>query len=172
MAKWEYKCIPLDRRGTKEDFSFSWTYGPWEVAIDQGGKKPLTVGLDELGRQGWELAGVLPSDLWSEGTRTPNTSHGVRTISCTLVFKRPADEQTTRSSAPSASAATSTAAPATQASPAPPASTPTTPTPTNSTETPAPATREGPAPGAPATATPATPNAPSPATKAPSDSPA
>ncbi len=88
MAKWEYKCVPLERAGTKEDFGYGWTYSPWDIGNTQTVKKPLDAGLQELGRDGWELAGVVPSDLWSEGTRTPNTSHGVRTIACTLIFKR------------------------------------------------------------------------------------
>lgn len=92
MTKWEYKSVPLDRTGTKEDFGFSWTYSPWEIGTLPGGKRPLQAGLQELGGEGWELAGVLPNDLWAEGTRTPNASHGVRTISCTLLFKRPLDE--------------------------------------------------------------------------------
>jgi hypothetical protein len=122
MTKWEYKCVPLDRKGTKEDFGFSWTYSPWEIGTEQGGKQPLPAGLKELGNQGWELAGVVPSDLWSEGTRTPNASHGVRTIWCTLVFKRPAGEETKHSpgEAASATAASATAPPAT----APPATAP------------------------------------------------
>jgi hypothetical protein len=92
MAKWEYKCVPLDRTGTKEDFGFTWTYSPWEVGTGQSGKQPLLQGLQDLGRDGWELAGVLPNDFWAEGTRTPSASHGVRTISCTLLFKRPVEE--------------------------------------------------------------------------------
>ncbi len=111
MTKWEYKCVPLDRRGTKEDFGFSWTYSPWEMGIDQAGKKLLPAGLAELGGQGWELAGVVQSDLWSEGTRTANASHGVRTISCTLIFKRPASEAAERSPA-TAPAATASSTPA------------------------------------------------------------
>ncbi len=92
MTKWEYKSVPLDRAGTKEDFGFGWTYSPWEIGTSQGGKRPLHAGLQELGGEGWELAGVVPNDLWAEGTRTPSASHGVRTISCTLLFKRPVDD--------------------------------------------------------------------------------
>jgi len=89
MTKWEYKSVPLDRTGTKEDFGFSWTYGPWEATIDQAGKQPIMAGLQQLGREGWELAGVLPSDLWDEGGRSANSPHGLRGISCLLLFKRP-----------------------------------------------------------------------------------
>jgi len=88
MAKWEYKCISLDRTGTKEDFGYSWTYGPWEMASGPAGKRSLQDGLQELGRDGWELAGVVQTDSWSEGTAKPNSSHGVRVIACTLIFKR------------------------------------------------------------------------------------
>jgi len=92
MAIWEYKCVPLERTGTKEDFGYSWTYSPWEVGTVSTGKKLLDTGLQELGKEGWELAGVVPSDLWSEGTRSGTASHGVRTIACTLIFKRPVGE--------------------------------------------------------------------------------
>ena len=93
MSKWDYRCVPLDRTGTQEQdlFSSRWTYGPWEVGTSQTGKQPLQQGLQELGREGWELAGVLPNDLWAEGAAA-NASHGVRTISCTLLFKRPVKE--------------------------------------------------------------------------------
>jgi len=87
MSKWEYKSVSLERTGSKEDFSFRWSYGPWEITTGVG-KQLLQTGLQELGREGWELAGVLPNDLWAEGTRSPNESHGVRTISCSLLFKR------------------------------------------------------------------------------------
>jgi hypothetical protein len=92
MTEWEYKSVPLDRTGTKEDFGYSWTYSPWEIESGQGGKRALVAGLRELGREGWELAAVLPNDFWAEGTRTPSASHGVRTIACTLLFKRPVKE--------------------------------------------------------------------------------
>ena len=93
MTKWEYKCFPLDRTGTQEQelFSSRWTYSPWEVGTNQTDKQPLHQGLQELGREGWELAGVLPNDFWAEGAGTPNAPHGVRAISCTLLFKRPVD---------------------------------------------------------------------------------
>jgi hypothetical protein len=87
MTRWEYKSVRLERAGTKEDFSFTWTYTPWELSTDKSGKQPLDPALRELGNEGWELAGVIPSDLWSEAGR-PNSSHGVRAISCILVFKR------------------------------------------------------------------------------------
>jgi hypothetical protein len=92
MSKWEYKSVPLERTGTKEDFGFNWTYSPWEMTTGKAGKQLLSAGLDELGREGWELAGVIPSDLWSEGSRAANSSYGVRTIFCTLLFKRPLGE--------------------------------------------------------------------------------
>jgi hypothetical protein len=87
MSKWEYKPIPLERIGTKEDFGFSWTYGPWEMRTEKG-KQPLEAGLKDLGAEGWELAGVLPTDLWAEAGRGGSSSAGVRTISATLLFKR------------------------------------------------------------------------------------
>ena len=88
MSKWEYKIVPLERTGTKEDFGFNWTYGPWETRSEAGVKQPLLTGLRELGDEGWELAGVLPTDLWAEGGRGGNSSSGIRTISSTLLFKR------------------------------------------------------------------------------------
>ena len=92
MAKWEYKCVPLDRSGNKEDFSYTWTYTPWMLATGPSTKLGLEPGLKALGEDGWELAGVVPGDLWDEATRTPNSSHGVRAIYCTLVFKHPLDD--------------------------------------------------------------------------------
>lgn len=92
MIKWEYKCVPLDRTGTKEDFGFNWKYSPWTLATSPSIKQALEPGLESLGGDGWELAGVVPGDFWDEATRTPNSSHGVRAIYCTLVFKRPIDE--------------------------------------------------------------------------------
>jgi hypothetical protein len=91
MTAWEYLTVPLERTGTKEDFSFTWTYGPWEITSAQGIKEPLMSRLQQLGREGWELAGVIPSDLWDEGGRAPNSAHGIRAISCLLVFKRPVE---------------------------------------------------------------------------------
>lgn len=92
MTKWEYKCVPLERAGTKEDFSLTWTYGPWMLGAAPSAKQALEPGLKSLGDDGWELAGVFPSDLWSEAARTPASSHGIRAISCTLIFKRPLDD--------------------------------------------------------------------------------
>jgi hypothetical protein len=89
MTTWEYKSVPLERTGSKEDFSFNWTYGPWEMPSGQGTKQALLAGLQQLGREGWELAGMLPSDLWDEGGRSATSAHGVRSISCILLFKRP-----------------------------------------------------------------------------------
>ncbi|MCL5735237.1 MAG: hypothetical protein M1274_06540 [Actinobacteria bacterium] len=92
MATWEYKSVTLERTGTKEDFGFDWTYGAWEVGIDQSGKQPMMTGLQQLGRAGWELAGAMPTDMWDEASRSGNAPHGIRTISCMLLFKRPAVE--------------------------------------------------------------------------------
>jgi len=91
MTKWEYKTVPLERAGTKEDFGGGWTYSAWEITIEQG-KQPLHQGLQELGRDGWELAGVVPSDLWGEGGRTPTSAYAIRAIACTLLFKRPVEK--------------------------------------------------------------------------------
>lgn len=91
MTRWEYKSVRLERAGTKEDFGFTWTYTPWELMTDKSGKQSLDPALKELGNEGWELSGVIPSDLWSEAGR-PNSSHGVRAISCILVFKRPLED--------------------------------------------------------------------------------
>ena len=88
MGRWEYKSVPMERTGTKEDFGCTWTYGPWETRTEKG-KHPLEAGLRDLGEDGWELAGVIPTDLWAEAGRSPGNSSGVRTISCTLLFKRP-----------------------------------------------------------------------------------
>lgn len=175
MSKWEYKCVPLDRKGTKEDFSFSWKYGPWELAVNQAGKKLLPAGLDELGQQGWELAGVLPNDLWSEGTRTGNSSHGVRTISCILLFKRPAQEaaKTSAVRVPTTSSAPKSPA-ATPASGAPPESTPPSSAPPGGTPTEETSAGDTPAGDSPAGDTPPenAPPAASPPATTPSDNPA
>lgn len=94
MTKWEYKSVLVNRTGSHEDFSYNWTYTPWEMlGTGQAGNQPIEAGLRELGGEGWELVGVLPTDLWSEGTRAPAASHGIRTISCTFFFKRPAGEE-------------------------------------------------------------------------------
>lgn len=93
MTKWEYKTVLVNRTGTHEDFSYNWTYSPWEVCgVRPTGVVSLAGGLQELGREGWELVGVIPTDIWVEGTRSPNSSHGERTISYTLLFKRPLEE--------------------------------------------------------------------------------
>ena len=90
MAKWEYKTIIMNRTGTHEDFSYKWTYGPWEaIGVRPDGSLALAAGLQEMGRDGWELVGVVPTDVWVEGTKSANASHGERTISHTLLFKRP-----------------------------------------------------------------------------------
>jgi hypothetical protein len=87
MAKWEYKSVPVERVGTKEDFGFNWTYGPWETRTEKG-KQVMDASLRDLGDEGWELAGVLPTDLWAEAGRGGNNSSGVRMISGILLFKR------------------------------------------------------------------------------------
>ena len=87
MTKWEYKSVIVERTGTKEDFSFNWSYGPWETRMDAG-KQPLLGSLTDLGNDGWELAGVIPTDLWGEAGRG-GSSAGVRAIACLLLFKRP-----------------------------------------------------------------------------------
>jgi hypothetical protein len=89
MAKWEYKTVAVERTGTKEDFSFSWSYSPWETRTVPDGKQLLEAGLRALGDEGWELAGVLPTDLWAEGARSGGSSSGIRAISAMLIFKRP-----------------------------------------------------------------------------------
>lgn len=88
MTKWEYKLVPLERTGTKEDFGYNWVYGPWEAQTEKG-KQALETGLRELGGDGWELAGVLPTDLWAESGRGAGNSSGVRSIAALLLFKRP-----------------------------------------------------------------------------------
>jgi hypothetical protein len=87
MTTWEYKTVIVERTGTKEDFSFNWSYGPWETKIDAA-KQPLLASLGDLGRDGWEVAGVLPTDMWAEGSRGGGSA-GVRAISCLLLLKRP-----------------------------------------------------------------------------------
>jgi hypothetical protein len=88
MTKWEYRSIPVERVGTKEDFGYNWTYGPWEMQMGVAGKQQFDAALRDLGNEGWELAGVLPTDLWAEGGRSASTSSGVRAISGILLFKR------------------------------------------------------------------------------------
>ena len=88
MTKWEYKTVPLERSGTKEDFSYTWTYGPWQTRGEPTGQA-LEAALRDLGGDGWELAGVLPTDMWAEAGRGTSSSSGVRAISCLLLFKRP-----------------------------------------------------------------------------------
>lgn len=87
MTKWEYKSVVVERTGSKEDFSFNWTYGPWEARTGET-KQALLSSLSDLGKEGWELAGVMPTDLWGEAGRG-GSSAGVRAISCMLLFKRP-----------------------------------------------------------------------------------
>jgi hypothetical protein len=94
MTGWEYRSVPLERAGTKEDFGNTWTYTPWQMTVEGGGKQLLSAGLKDLGREGWELSGVVPCDLWAEAGRGANSSAGVRAISCILLFKRPLDEGT------------------------------------------------------------------------------
>ena len=88
MTNWEYKSIPVERIGTKADFGYNWTYGPWETRAENG-NQVLDAALRDLGGQGWELAGVLPTDLWAEAGRGSGNSSGVRAISAILLFKRP-----------------------------------------------------------------------------------
>ena len=97
MTAWEYRCVELGREGTRDELDSSWTYGDWEIGASQKGKEPLYDGLQELGREGWELAGVLPGDFWAEGTRVPGGAHGVRTISALLIFRRPVGDQNKQS---------------------------------------------------------------------------
>ena len=87
MTKWEYKSVVVERTGNKEDFSFNWTYGPWEARMDAG-QQALLAALGDMGKDGWELAGVMPTDMWGEAGRG-GSSAGVRAISCLLLFKRP-----------------------------------------------------------------------------------
>ncbi|MBN1321897.1 MAG: hypothetical protein JXA87_13790 [Thermoleophilia bacterium] len=92
MTKWEYKTV-IANRGGKQEESGVWTYTSWELlGTDKPGAQAFLPALQELGGQGWELVTVLPTDIWTEGTRTPNTSHGVRTITYSLLFKRPIEE--------------------------------------------------------------------------------
>lgn len=90
MTTWDYRVVLVNRTGTQEDFSNTWTYTPWQMlGMGQSGNQSLAAGLQELGREGWELVSALPTDSWEEGTRSANASHGIRTISYTLLFKRP-----------------------------------------------------------------------------------
>jgi len=94
MTKWEYKSVTANRSGKQDESTYAWTYTPWELfGAERPGAQPMQPALQELGRQGWELVAVMPTDVWTEGTRAPNASHGVRTISSTLLFKRPVDEE-------------------------------------------------------------------------------
>ncbi len=92
MTRWEYKSVPLERTGTKEDFGVTWTYTPWQMTVDGAGKQSLSAGLVTLGSEGWELSGVVPCDLWAEAGRGANSSSGIRALSCILLFKRPLDQ--------------------------------------------------------------------------------
>jgi hypothetical protein len=87
MTKWEYKTVVVERTGSKEDFSFNWIYGPWETKIGEV-KSPLLTSLGDLGKDGWELSGVMPTDLWNETGRGGSPAR-VRSIACLLLFKRP-----------------------------------------------------------------------------------
>ncbi len=92
MTKWEYRTATANRSGKQEE-SGVWTYTPWELlGIDKPGSQPFLPALQELGGQGWELVAALPTDVWTEGTRTPSASHGVRTITYSLLFKRPVED--------------------------------------------------------------------------------
>lgn len=94
MTQWEYKSVTANRSGKQDEATYAWIYTPWELlGTDRPGAQPFQAGLEELGRQGWELVSVMPIDVWSEGPRTPNSSHGVRTISYSLLFKRPVEER-------------------------------------------------------------------------------
>ena len=90
MTTWEYKCVWLERTGKQQDqFGLggsSWTYTPWFVS---GTSQQMAEGLQELGREGWELVGILPSEFWAEGGMMRSSSHGVRAITCALLFKKP-----------------------------------------------------------------------------------
>ena len=87
--QWEYKTVIMNRSGTHEDFSSKWTYSPWELyGVGSAGSLSLAPGLQEMGRDGWELVSALPTDVWVEGNKSPGASHGHRTISYTLLFKR------------------------------------------------------------------------------------
>jgi len=90
MATWEYKCVGLERTGKQQDqfglTGASWTYTPWVIS---GTGQQLSEGLAQLGREGWELAGVLPTDFWAEGAMMRNASHAVRAIAHTLLLKKP-----------------------------------------------------------------------------------
>jgi hypothetical protein len=88
MTQWEYKSVIVERTGTKEDFGFTWSYGPWEARMETG-SQPLLNSLGDLGKQGWELTGVMPTDLWAEAGRGGGASGGVRGIASLLLFKRP-----------------------------------------------------------------------------------
>ena len=88
MTQWDYKHVWLERSGNQE-FLSSWTYSPWRVL---GSSRSLQEELQELGRQGWELVGVLPNEYWAEGGGMGSASHGVRAISYGLLFKRPLGE--------------------------------------------------------------------------------
>jgi hypothetical protein len=90
VATWDYRVVLVNRTGTQEDFGYTWTYTPWQMlGVRPSGDQSLVAGLQELGREGWELVSALPTDVWEEGTRSANASHGIRTISYTLLFKRP-----------------------------------------------------------------------------------
>jgi hypothetical protein len=91
MTTWEYKSVWLERTGRQQDDqSFlgfggsTWAYTPWLVS---GTNQQVPDGLQQLGREGWELVGVMPGDFWSEGTG--NRAHALRPISYSLLFKRP-----------------------------------------------------------------------------------
>jgi hypothetical protein len=90
MNKWEYKSVLVNRTGNQEDFSYSWTYTPWQMlGVGVAGQQSVDAGLQALGQDGWEVVGIIPTDVWVEGTRSGHSSHGVRTISYTLLLKRP-----------------------------------------------------------------------------------
>jgi hypothetical protein len=63
MGKWEYKSVLVNRTGNQEDFSYTWTYTPWQMlGVGATGQEPVHAGC-----RNWD---VTAGNWWASSPRT------------------------------------------------------------------------------------------------------
>ena len=90
MTTWQYKYFHIARshEPTGPDGGGPPKYGPFESPSGATGDQRMEE-LQALGREGWEMVGLIPAGFMAEPDKDGGFGHELRLLAYTLVFKRP-----------------------------------------------------------------------------------